>query len=411
GKKFPNLLFPIEIKNINMAKHGSDSGSYDINGRFVPSKFEEIFLNYARTNSDALTSCEVDEYLKGNREAKDYGGWIGSLAEWKILYYLAKDKNGFLQRDTVRVVANDFEASIAFIAFLAICSKNSRGYSTYENRYTLEAFCKPIKVIVNGDVPEAIASVSGGAEAAIPPKTTEQKIARRNELKAKSTLLLVILDEHSLKFHGIKNAKTLWEAIKIRFGGNKESKKMQKTIMKRQYKNFAASRSEGFDKTYDRFQKLISQLEIHGEVISQEDANLKLLRSLPSAWNTHTLIMRNKSDLDTLSMNDLYNKLKVYEAEVKSQSSSSLNSHNVAFVSSNNTSSTNEAVNTAHDVFAASLQGQAFASTYADDVMFPSLLINLIVHSWTMKIWSRLIPMILKRKISNCRWSSLLIVT
>nr|GEW52026.1 probable peroxygenase 4 isoform X1 [Tanacetum cinerariifolium] len=104
GKKFPNLLFPIEIKNINMAKHGSDSGSYDINGRFVPSKFEEIFLNYARTNSDALTSCEVDEFLKGNREAKDYGGWIGSLAEWKILYYLAKDKNGFLQRDTVRGV-------------------------------------------------------------------------------------------------------------------------------------------------------------------------------------------------------------------------------------------------------------------------------------------------------------------
>ncbi|GKB05898.1 putative caleosin-related, EF-hand domain pair containing protein [Tanacetum coccineum] len=104
GKKFPDLLFPIEIKNINMAKHGSDSGSYDTHGRFVASKFEEIFLNYARTNSDALTSCEVDDFLKGNREPKDYGGWIGSLAEWKILYYLAKDKNGFLQRDTIRGV-------------------------------------------------------------------------------------------------------------------------------------------------------------------------------------------------------------------------------------------------------------------------------------------------------------------
>ncbi|GKC13503.1 ribonuclease H-like domain-containing protein [Tanacetum coccineum] len=203
------------------------------------------------------------------------------------------------------------------------------------------------EVIVNGDAP-AIASASVGTEGPIPPKTVEQKLARKNELKAKSTLLLAIPDEHLLKFHGIKDAKTLWEAIKARFGGNKESKKMQKTILKQQYENFAASRSEGLDKTYDRFQKLISQLEIHGEVISQEDANLKLLRSLPSAWNNIALIMRNKSDLDTLSMDDLYNNLKVYESEIKGQSSS--NSQNVAFVSSENTSSTNEAVNTAHEI-------------------------------------------------------------
>ncbi|GKA04880.1 hypothetical protein Tco_0684000 [Tanacetum coccineum] len=223
------------------------------------------------------------------------------------------------------------------------------------------------EVIVNGDAP-AVASAS--AEGPIPPKTAEQKLARKNELKAKSTLLLAIPDEHLLKFHGIKDAKTLWEAIKTRFGGNKESKKMQKTILKQQYENFAASRSEGLDKTYDRFQKLISQLEIHGEDISQEDANLKLLRSLPSAWNNIALIMRNKSDLDTLSMDDLYNNLKVYEAEIKGQSSSSLNSQNVAFVSSENTSSTNEVVNTAHDVSTVSSQGQVSSSTYADNVIF-----------------------------------------
>nr|GEY01563.1 ribonuclease H-like domain-containing protein [Tanacetum cinerariifolium] len=167
-------------------------------------------------------------------------------------------------------------------------------------------------VIMNGDAPASITSVSDSAEAAIPPKTTKQKIARRNELKAKSTLLLVILYGHLLKFHGIKDAKTLWEEIKT------------------------------------------SQLEIHGEVILQKDRNLKLLRSLPSAWNTHTLIMRNKSNLDTLSMDDLYNNLKVYEAKIKGQSnsnsSSSSNSQNVAFVSLDNTSSTNEAVNTAHDL-------------------------------------------------------------
>nr|GEV36192.1 zinc finger, CCHC-type [Tanacetum cinerariifolium] len=169
------------------------------------------------------------------------------------------------------------------------------------------------------------ATVSGGAEAALPPKITKQKITRRNELKAKSNMLLAISDEHLLKFHGIKDAKTLWEAIKTMFGGNTESKKMQKTILKKQYENFVASRSEGLDKTYD---------------------------SLPPAWNTHTLIMRNKSDLDMFSMDDLYNNLKVYEAKIKGQSNSSSNSQSVAFVSLDNTSCTNEVVNTTHDVSA-----------------------------------------------------------
>ncbi|GJV64458.1 ribonuclease H-like domain-containing protein [Tanacetum coccineum] len=203
-------------------------------------------------------------------------------------------------------------------------------------------------VRVNVDSVSPIASASAGAEGHIPPKTAEQKLARKNKLKAKSTLMLAILDEHLLKFHACKDAKSLWKTIKKRFGGNKESKKMQKTILKQNYENFAASSQEGLDTTYDRFQKLISQLEIHGEVISHEDANLKLLRSLPSAWNNIALIMRNKSNLDTLSMDDLYNNLKVYESEIKGKSSSSSNSHNVAFVSSDNSSSTNETVNTAH---------------------------------------------------------------
>nr|GEW12143.1 hypothetical protein [Tanacetum cinerariifolium] len=180
------------------------------------------------------------------------------------------------------------------------------------------------EVIMNGDAPASIASVSGDVEADIPPKATEQKITRRNELNTKSTPLLSIPDEHLLKFHGIKDAKTLWEAIETRFGENKESKKMQKTILKQQYENFAASKSEGLDKTYDRFQKLISQLEIHSEVISQEDANLKLLRSLSPAWNNHTLIMRNKSDIDTLSMEYLYNNL-------KGQAFASTNSDDITF--------------------------------------------------------------------------------
>ncbi|KAI8537720.1 hypothetical protein RHMOL_Rhmol09G0046800 [Rhododendron molle] len=102
--KFPSLLFPIEVKNIHKAKHGSDSGVYDTEGRFVPAKFEEIFGKHARTNANALTSDELMTMLKSNRVPKDYAGWIASYSEWKILYMLCKDKNGLLPKDTIQAV-------------------------------------------------------------------------------------------------------------------------------------------------------------------------------------------------------------------------------------------------------------------------------------------------------------------
>ncbi|GJY70151.1 hypothetical protein Tco_0473133 [Tanacetum coccineum] len=197
-------------------------------------------------------------------------------------------------------------------------------------------------VIVNGDSPPPKRTVDG-VEKTYPPTTVEEKLARKNKLKARGTLLMALPNEHQLKFNSYKCAKTLMEAIKKRFRGNKELKKTQKILLKQQYKNFNGSSSEGLDQTYDRLKKLISQLEILGETISQEDMNLKFLRSLPSEWKTHTLIWRNKLDLDTLSMDDLYNNLKIYETEVKGSSSSNQNSQNVAFVSSNNSGSSKQA--------------------------------------------------------------------
>ncbi|XP_058184296.1 probable peroxygenase 4 isoform X2 [Rhododendron vialii] len=99
-----SLSFPIEVNNIHKSKHGSDSGVYDSEGRFVPSKFEEIFNKHAHTNANALTSEELQSMLKANRVPKDFGGWLASFVEWKILYILCKDKKGLLQKDTVRAV-------------------------------------------------------------------------------------------------------------------------------------------------------------------------------------------------------------------------------------------------------------------------------------------------------------------
>nr|GFB89421.1 hypothetical protein [Tanacetum cinerariifolium] len=101
---------------------------------------------------------------------------------------------------------------------------------------------------------------------------------------------------------------------------------------------------KGLDQIHDRLQKLVSQLEIHGVSLSQEDVNLKFLRSLPSEWKTHILIWRNKADLEDKSLDDLFNSLKIYEYKVKHSSSAATDSHNLAFVSSTSTDNTTESV-------------------------------------------------------------------
>nr|GEX42444.1 ribonuclease H-like domain-containing protein [Tanacetum cinerariifolium] len=143
------------------------------------------------------------------------------------------------------------------------------------------------------------------------------------EVILNGTLLIALLDKHHLKFNIHKDAKSLMEAIE------------------------------------KRLQKLISQLEILGESLSQQDVNLKFLRSLPSEWRTHTLIWRNKVDLEGQNLDDLFNNLKIYETGVKSSSSTSPNTQNITFVSSQNTDSTNESVSVVPSVTATSTKPPA----------------------------------------------------
>nr|GEX54745.1 hypothetical protein [Tanacetum cinerariifolium] len=105
-----------------------------------------------------------------------------------------------------------------------------------------------------------------------------------------------------------------------------------------------------------RLQKLVSQLEIHGVSLSQEDVNLKFLRSLPSEWKTHTLIWKNKANLEEHSLDDLFNSLRIYETEVKHSFSPSNPTQNLAFVSSSKTDSTTDSVSAATSVFAVCAQ-------------------------------------------------------
>ncbi|GKD91214.1 ribonuclease H-like domain-containing protein, partial [Tanacetum coccineum] len=211
-------------------------------------------------------------------------------------------------------------------------------------------------------------TVVEGVEKVMPPTTVEEKAQNRLEVKVRSTLMMGIPNEHQLNFNSIKDAKSLLEAIEKRFRGNAATKKTQRNLLKKQYENFSAPSSETLDQTFNRLQKLVSQLEILGEKLSQEDVNQKLLRSLSLEWNTYVVVCKNKHELETVSMDDLYKNLKVYEPEVKGTSSSNTSTQNMAFVSSNNSGNTNEAVNTTHGVSAASTQGSVANSTTIDNL-------------------------------------------
>nr|GEV34997.1 hypothetical protein [Tanacetum cinerariifolium] len=142
-------------------------------------------------------------------------------------------------------------------------------------------------------------------------------IGQKNELKAKCTLLMDIPDKHQLKFNIHKDAKSLMEAIEKRFGGNKETKKVQKTLLKQQYQS---------------------------EVLKKPTH--KVENSHPNGWN--------KTDLEDQSLDDLFNNLKIYEVEVKSSSSTSPTTQNIVFVSSQNTDITNDSVSAVTSVSTAS---------------------------------------------------------
>ncbi|GJU53879.1 hypothetical protein Tco_1227593 [Tanacetum coccineum] len=131
----------------------------------------------------------------------------------------------------------------------------------------------------------SVSTNTNGLIKVLPPKTVEELLARERERKARTTLLMALPEDHLAKFHKITNAKEMFKAIKSRFGGNNESKKMHKYILKQQFEGFSVPNSEGLHKGYDRY--------------------------LPSGWSQVSLIMRTKPGVDSLSFDDLYNNLRV----------------------------------------------------------------------------------------------------
>nr|GEW58989.1 uncharacterized mitochondrial protein AtMg00810-like [Tanacetum cinerariifolium] len=122
-------------------------------------------------------------------------------------------------------------------------------------------------------------------------------------------------------FHYLDDAREIWLAVKARFGGNEESKKMRKTMLKQEFSEFSVSEEEGLHKGYDRFQKILSQLNQMQAKPDNDDVNMKFLRALPFSWSQVALTLKTRGGLEYLSFDDLYNKLRSLEINVKGRSS------------------------------------------------------------------------------------------
>nr|GEZ90381.1 putative ribonuclease H-like domain-containing protein [Tanacetum cinerariifolium] len=129
------------------------------------------------------------------------------------------------------------------------------------------------------------------------------------------------------------DARDIWNAIKARFGGNVESKKMKKSLLKQKFEEFKKSEEKGLDKGYDKMQKILSQMNTLKIKPKTEDVNMKFLRGLPPSWSGIALILKTKGGLEYISFDDLYNKLKFLEIDTKGYSSSPSTLSNAAFVS------------------------------------------------------------------------------
>nr|GEZ40717.1 ribonuclease H-like domain-containing protein [Tanacetum cinerariifolium] len=136
-----------------------------------------------------------------------------------------------------------------------------------------------------------------------------------------TTLLLSLPNEHQLRLSKYKTAQELWAAILKTFGGNEATKKTKKNLLKQQYGNFKAEGTETLEQTFNRLQVIVSQLEFMDIEIEHDDLNQKFLTSLAPEWLMHAIVWRNMSDLDTISLDDLYNHLKdinqIYEDDME----------------------------------------------------------------------------------------------
>ncbi|KAI9739865.1 MAG: hypothetical protein M1818_004921 [Claussenomyces sp. TS43310] len=107
----PDPFWRVHIARIHKDKHGSDSGAYDNEGRFVPQKFEDIFAKYASGDKQGITIGEIWLYMKGQRVIMDPIGWGGAFFEWIATWLLLWPEDGRMKKEDIRRI---YDGSLFF---------------------------------------------------------------------------------------------------------------------------------------------------------------------------------------------------------------------------------------------------------------------------------------------------------
>nr|GEU47616.1 hypothetical protein [Tanacetum cinerariifolium] len=296
------LAHPTTVKGVVLGKR-QEKHFRPIN--YAGKTMNEAESQYTTTEKEMLVVVEA----KGlpTNDAQVVCKFLKSLfARFGTPHAIISDRgNGYHLKDKIKAKSDKTEHEMESMEKLKVNQNSANMMAT-----TKVPMLKP----ENGPTLQKTQVVKG-VTTLMPITSVEDKAQRRLEVKARNTLMMGIPNEHHIKFNSIKDVRQLMEAIEKRFGGNVTTKKTQRNLLKQQYENFTVSNSEMLDQTFDRLQKL-----------------------------------RNKADLDTMSMDDLYNNLKVYEPEVKGMSSSNASIQNMYFVSSLINNNTNRVVNTTQAV-------------------------------------------------------------
>nr|GEY29938.1 retrovirus-related Pol polyprotein from transposon TNT 1-94 [Tanacetum cinerariifolium] len=202
--------------------------------------------------------------------------WYYKLSSFLIEHHFTKDsKTSVLS--TFEYVSAFWRNTKVVRNVVLLCREGRYNYALWE----VIEFGDSYKVPTNTDPDNTTTRKDDDQSGRTVTITTEDMQRKKNDVKARTTLLLSLLDEHQLRFSKYKTAKELWAAILKTFGGNEATKKRKKNLLKKQYGNFNAEGSETLEQTFNRL-----------------------------------------NDLDTMSLDDLYNHLKVYEAKVQKKSNS-----------------------------------------------------------------------------------------
>ncbi|GJR99809.1 putative ribonuclease H-like domain-containing protein [Tanacetum coccineum] len=148
------------------------------------------------------------------------------------------------------------------------------------------------RIVQQGNSPKRLGKDAKGNTIVHPPVSLDEHVAVQRENKVRTLLLQALPEDHMPNFHHYDDAIDIWMAVKARFGGNEESKKMRKTMLKQQFTEFSARPDN-------------------------DDINLKFLRALLSSWSQVALALKTRGGLESMSFDDLYNKLRSLELDVR----------------------------------------------------------------------------------------------